>query len=413
MITQAIIAEYNPFHNGHLYQLKKAKEITGADYTIAVMSGSFLQRGQAAMWNKFSRAEMALGSGIDAIFELPFAFATGSALDFSRGAISILNKLNCVDYLCFGAETDDLELFYTASEILLREPLEFTQHLRSALSTGASYPAARQAALCKLLGGELPEAFFSSPNNILALEYITALKHFKSDIKPVLIKREVSQYHDENLNGHISSATAIRKELLEQGIELLKNEVPAESYDVILNTYKKAAPLNADSLTPYLQHALLNINTSPDICDLSEDLYSKIKKININTDYDRLVTLLCSKNYTASRIKRGLLHLILQYTNADRDLFASNGYSQYASLLGFRKAASPLLREIKNNAVIPLITKKADFNKTIIGFDDIKADAAKRCFELDIKASNLYNCMLYNEFSYTMPSDYEYIFPII
>lgn len=195
MKTVAIIAEFNPFHNGHKYIVNQAKKITNSDYCISIMSGNFLQRGIPSMWDKYTRATIAVQEGIDLCLELPFPYATGSAYDFAMGAVSILNSLNSVDYLCFGAETDDLALFERITEILINEPDEYKTQLKTYLSQGLSFPSARSNALVSILQDTSISDLLSKPNNILALEYIHSLKKINSPIKPIIIKRIIANYH--------------------------------------------------------------------------------------------------------------------------------------------------------------------------------------------------------------------------
>ena len=429
MKTLAVISEYNPFHNGHLYMLDKAKELTGADYAISLMSGNFTQRGIPAICDKHKRAHMSVISGIDLCLELPFVYASGSAYDFANGAINILNSLNTVDYLCFGAECDDIDLFNKAAEIITNETVQYKEVLRESLKSGNSYPCARQAAITQSLNYsfdnkkdsdyEKISEITSRPNNILALEYLAALKRTNSEIKPVIIKRKTANYADEAINNSISSANAIRKAVTnintkEEMIKILENDMPRESLDLLVENFKIEFPVSPNALMPFLQSKLLNPGMLPDdICDINEAFTNKILKANLYSDYEGFIKSMKSKDITETRINRVILHLITGYSNKDRKLFYDNKTALYAGILAFKKSSSNLIKEINNKSVIPVITKKSDFNKYFENYPEISFAAAKRMWELDLTASNLYGSLLYNSFGTELTNDYVTNIPIV
>lgn len=215
MKTLGIIVEYNPFHNGHLYHLSKAKEITKADYVVAVMSGNFLQRGEPAIINKWARTEMAINAGIDLVIEIPFAFSTQDANGFAFGAVKLLDSLQIIDYLCFGSETNHLDILYPISKFLYIETTQYKELIKKKIKNGYEYPKARSQALCeyhRIFGiDHLKELsplklgkILNCPNNILALEYIKHLLNLNSKITPVPIKRIGASYHQKTIRGNIS-----------------------------------------------------------------------------------------------------------------------------------------------------------------------------------------------------------------
>ena len=433
MKTLAIISEYNPFHNGHLYMLNKAKELTGADYAISLMSGNFTQRGIPAICDKHKRAHMSVISGIDLCLELPFVYASGSAYDFTNGAINILNSLNTVDYLCFGAECDDIDLFNKAAEIITNEPVQYKEVLKESLKSGNSYPCARQTAITQALKycfdstkdpdyeniSEKISEITSRPNNILALEYLAALKRTNSDIKPVIIKRKTANYADEKINNSISSANAVRKAVenlntKEEIIKTLENDMPREALDILAENFKIEFPVSSNALMPFLQSRLLNPGMlSEDICDINEAFTNKLLKANLYSNYEGFIKNMKSKDITETRINRIILHLITGYSNKDRKLFYDNGTAFYAGILAFRKSSSNLIKEINNNSKIPVITKKSDFNKYLENYPEVSFVAAKRMWELDLTASNLYGSLLYNSFGTELTNDYVTNIPIV
>lgn len=418
MNTVAIIAEYNPFHNGHSYQLSKINELLNPDYVIALMSGSFLQRGHAAMWDKYERAKIACENGIDTVLELPFPYATGSARDFAMGAVSILNKLGCVDFLAFGAETDNITLFTNIADILENEPEQFKVLLKEHLTLGMSYPAARQKALTEYLDDNSITDILSMPNNILAIEYIRALKSTASSIKPVLIKRTGNDYNDTEINESISSATAIRSIIKQPDFnidmyDVLAKDLSAETLNEIKKLHGISAPVFSADLTPFIQQCILLDTTNDNICDLSPDLQNKLAKTDPASSYEELIMFLKSKDITRSRICRVLIHLLLNYTETDRQTFVSEGYAYYANILAFRHFSPDILKKMSTNGSIPIITKKADFYSSLLKFPDIDTEAAKRMWELDTKATRLYNCMVFNRYGVRLPNDFNITIPIV
>ncbi|MBQ9608271.1 MAG: nucleotidyltransferase family protein [Lachnospiraceae bacterium] len=430
MKTFAIIAEYNPFHNGHLYLLNEAVKKTNADYSVAIMSGNFLQRGTAAICDKYTRAHMAVSSGIDLCLELPFVYATGSAFDFANGAVSILNKLNTIDYLCFGAETEDIGLLNKTAEILCNEPAEYSDILKEQLKSGLSYPVARQTALIRYTNNSDIEQIITEPNNILAIEYLSALRRINSDIKPVIIKRNTAGYNDISLNGNISSATAIRnyletfsaynqdiadeyKKAKSKITNDLRNDMPDESLKLLSDMYKKEYPLSENYLLGFVHNLLIKDTDYENYCDISKDLSNKIKALDVTMGYNEILNRLKTKDITASRINRGLIHSILSYTDYDRKMFYDNALCFYANILSFKKSSSELIRHIHENSLIPLITKKSDFRKYINDYKDINTVIADRMWDLDMRASKLYRSIIYTQLGYILQNDYLYNIPIV
>ncbi len=421
MKTVAIIAEYNPFHKGHLYHLNKALELTGADYSIAIMGGNFLQRGQAAMWDKYTRTTMCLTSALDLVIELPFPYATGSAQDFSMGAISILNSLKTVDYLCFGAETSDIDTLENIASIIVDEPAQYKILLKNYLSEGMSYPVAREKAIISYSNIQEYSNILSSPNNILAIEYICALKKLKSSIKPIVIERKDAAYHDTNLNQTISSATAIRHFFntnhieKKDSIELseIKKGISEDVFSIINKNYGVISPIFSDTLTPLLQSKLISHGDLSTICDMSVEVANKLNNLDLCNSYSDILKQLKTKDITHSRIARSIIHLLLNYTSSDRNDFINDGYAYYANILGFKKYSSKLIKHIHDNSSIPLITKKADFEKYIMELSDTRKKHAKKMWLLDTEATKLYNCLIYNSYGKKYYNDYNIPLPII
>ena len=233
----AIIAEYNPFHNGHKYQIQKAKELTGASNIVVIMSGNFVQRGVPAMYDKWQRTKTAIDNDVDVVFELPVIYSSASAEYFAYGAISILNKLNSIDYLCFGCEFDDISILNKISDTILDEPTEYKNLLDKELKKGISYPVARSNALKNTLKKEFDEKLIEQimldPNNILAIEYLKALKITSSKIKPIAVKRIGTSHSSLDIESNYASSTAIRQFLKDNSISKIQDVVPKETMKMI------------------------------------------------------------------------------------------------------------------------------------------------------------------------------------
>lgn len=365
MKVNGIIAEYNPFHNGHKYNLDQVKKETGADYTIIVLSGNFTQRGEPALIDKFVRARMAMENGADLVVELPISHAASSAEYFARGGVSILNKMNVVDFLCFGSECGDAKVLTEIAEILLEEPEKFSKDLRSAQRAGLSYPAARNRALVNYRPALAQnEAVMTSPNNILGIEYIKALLQMKSRIQPITIRRAGSDYHDRRFGSNFCSALALRQAILSgQELESLTSQMPASAYELLKKTLAKTPAVCTDDFSNMLLYKLLSEQEMSydrylDVSsDLSDRIHNNLKKFS---GYSKFCNLLKTKNMTYTRISRCLLHIMLDMKDEEKLSYGTLGEVPYARVLGFRREAQPLLTQIKERTEIPLITKLAD-----------------------------------------------------
>lgn len=402
MKVLGIIAEYNPFHNGHLYQLQKSIDMTEADFVVAIISGNFTQRGETAIVSKWSRAEMAVRNGIDLIIELPFVFACNNAEYFAKGAIEILNRLGCVTHLSFGSESGDLTMLKTVADFLSYETDEFKNNLKKSLDAGLSYPKARSEAVKAGLGEQYSNLMIN-PNNILAIEYLKQLYLTNSDIIPITVKRYVADYHDKKLIGNIASASAIRKALSENefNADIIKKFIPQETLDVLIKNDNHSGLISSNFKLDELYY---NIVTSKilttkcsdlkEIFSVAEGLENKLKEtIRISNNLTELKDYLKSKRYTTTRISRILTHIFIGLTKTDfNDILETHEY--YAHILGFNKKGAKLLKTIKNSekATLPCIT---NINK--------ESDSLKSCqllLSYDLIASDFYNLLsgknLYN-----------------
>ena len=396
-----IIAEYNPFHNGHLYQIRQIREQLEPVYIVAVMSGDFVQRGEPAIQEARKRAKAALSCGVDLVILLPVSASTASAEAFALSGVSILNALGVVDQLSFGCETEDIHALKTCSLYLSEEPELYRQHLKAALREGISFPAARVRAL-KELSPELPaETVLGSPNNILACEYLKALHRTGSRIRPLPVVRTGDGYHSKGFSGDsCPSASAIRSFLLsgtdtDEVRRTLPSYVPSASADLLFKQLEEGAFLTKRDLDPLLAYQLLRApaGSVSGCLGVTEPLGNRIlNQRNSFRGFESFCDLLKTKEITYSHISRALLNIVLNIRETKEPSFIR--------ILGFRKDAAPLLREIRSHASLPLVTRPAK---------DIKSLSAESAEDLrhDLFASGLYESLLSLKENRPMISEYE------
>lgn len=427
MKVNGIIAEYNPFHNGHLYQLQESARLTESDYTVIVMSGNFVQRGAPALADKRVRTEAALRCGADLILELPVLYAAASAEFFAAGAVALLDRLGVVTHLCFGSECGDGEKLGEIAGILSEEPPPYRAALKASLRQGCPYPAARAQALnASLHSGTYPDAhpelsgdlecIVSSPNNILGIEYIRALRRRSSAILPVTVRRLGAGYHDAGLPedipspGNACSALALRQAMYQgESLVQLAAHMPREASAVLAEYLNAQKPLRPDDFSSVLYYRLMmeEMHSMEEehmeeghsmekrhsrkkaagyekYLDMSPELSDRIRnQLRFYTGFESFCDVLKTKNMTYTRISRCLLHILLGIEKDDMELGKKLDYTPYARVLGFRRSAAPLLGAVKEHADIPLVTSVPDARKSL-------SAEANRLLELDIFASRLY-----------------------
>lgn len=385
-----IICEYNPFHNGHLLHLNESKKVCNADFTIAVMSGNFTQRGDVALFDKWTRAKMALANGVDLVIELPTVYATSSAENFADGAIKILNTLGIVDYISFGSESGDIDLLNTISSILYKEPKELSNLINMQLKSGLSYPKARELAISTYFRGskKYSEAL-QSPNNVLAIEYLKSLKKHKSNIVPITLKRDSSDYNSTSTKNGIASATAIRQLLKEN--KKIHRLVPFETYEIIENKLLKKDFL--EDLSVFEKEIIFNLRRMSleeisKIQDVTEGLENKIKySANNFNNLNDLINNIKSKRFTRTRIQRILVYSLLGITKKDINL--SKRIIPYIRVLGFNKHGKKIISSIAAN------NPKAKIIISLKKFLDTNPDnSTRQLLSKDILATNIYTLAL-------------------
>ena len=360
-----IVGEYNPFHNGHLYHLEESKKITSSNYTVAVMSGNFTQRGSTAIIDKWSRAEMAIKNGIDLVIELPVLYATSSAENFADGAIKILDSLKVVDYVSFGSETSDVDILDTFADILYKEPLKYRSFLSHELKKGISFPKARENALMMYLNGNRKYInVLSSPNNILGIEYLKALKKHKSSISPISIARFETGYNDVTYSGNIASATAIRNIIKNGGFDALRKLLPNSSYGILIESIKKGHII--PDLSVFEKQIIYNLRSMypfeiAELAEVSEGLENSLKNAadSCNT-LDELLNKVKSKRYTSTRLQRILIYSLLNITKKDIEI--SKKAIPYIRVLGLNKRGKFLISEIaKANPKLEIVISQKNY----------------------------------------------------
>lgn len=348
MKITGIIAEYNPFHNGHKYQIEEAKKFS--DGIVAIMSGSFVQRGAIAITDKWTRAKIAVENGADLVVELPVIYSLNTAQKFAKGAVSILDKTNVINYLCFGSESGNVKELSKAAELLINEPEYVSEKMKKFIGEGLAYPDARQ----KAFDGLINEEILSSPNNILALEYIKALIETESSIKPVTVKRYGTDYHDEFVKNGIASASAIRK--------MIKNKKPITELtpDYSFEVYEESK-LNTALIAHLRMMSEYDLSC---INDVNEGLENRIKEaLKYSLTIDELCENIKTKRYPMSKIRRIVFSALLGIT---KDIAKSD--VNYIRVLAMNSTGAKILREIKSKSSLDIITKTADYKKDDVSF---------------------------------------------
>ena len=416
-----LIAEYNPFHNGHQYHIQKALEMTDSDAAVVLMSGDFVQRGAPAIMPKHLRAEAALRSGASVVMELPVCYACGSAEYFAHGALSIFEALGCIDSICFGSECGDFEKLNQIALVFADEPAEFRSFLQEYLRKGIAFPAARQMALQEYTGDASLSRILELPNNTLGIEYIKAIYQTGSHIRPYTLKRVESGYHDQNLSHTYSSASAIRRLLAYTGNSLelirekscnepklseiltrLEDHVPSSCIRLLEENHRIRYPIYANDFSLLMKYRLLSESSESltEYADVTPDLANRILNYrNSFLTWEQFCDLLKTKEITYTRISRMLLHILLNIRRSDMETYAASGFSEYARILGFSKADTMVLKELKNYSRIPLISKLASAKGL--------SRSGVRMLDTDIFAADLYESVVTNKFKYSFINEFE------
>ncbi len=381
MHVAGIIAEYNPLHNGHVYHMERTREVTKCDYIIVVMSGDYVQRGEPAIADKYTRAQWALLAGADLVLELPAVCAVSSAERFAAGGVRVLAGTGVLDYLCFGSETPDTEELIKAAEALKHEPPAFREALKEQLALGKSYPRARYDALEACGAPNSLLKALSTPNSILGMEYVRFLQQYAPQAEPVAIHRVGAGYNDTALSGAFSSATAIREALVS------RNRSAYEGMPMYVGGYfrlgdNRVVTLpDADSLMLYALRMMSaeDMKSLPDVQEGFENvLYRASREAKTTAE---LLTLLKSKRYTLARCKRICICAMLGVTNK----LAKSAFDEdalYLRVLGFRRTARSLVSAIASKRTLPMLVRRADTAAL--------SASAQAVLEADVRAHDVY-----------------------
>lgn len=395
MAVLGIVAEFNPFHNGHLHLINEMKSQYNFSAIVCVMSGNFTQRGEPALCNKWSRAEMALQNGVDIVIELPFIFATRSAYYFAKGAISLLASTGVITHLAFGSEVNDIKLLQPIALLLNDEPDEYKNILTEYLAKGLNYPVARSKSLQEYFNNPEMAEILSGSNNILGIEYLRVLAELNAPITPITLKRQGSSYHSTTLS-EFASATAIRQAVYNnKSLEELDFAIPLATKSILAREITEGrAPIDLDIWAQAI-FARLRIMAEEDIeklYDVTEGLEARIVEKAITTaNIEELKLAIKSKRYNYTRINRILLYSLFNIT---KSLVAElDNYSPlYYHILGFTNKGQEILGQIKQNSDIPILNRGRDVKMLY----DKKDTPQGKMLKLDVTATNFYNLLYPN-----------------
>ncbi|WP_377889378.1 nucleotidyltransferase [Alkalihalobacillus sp. R86527] len=388
MKTAGVVVEYNPFHNGHLYHLEETKKTTGAEIVVAVMSGSFLQRGEPALVDKWSRTTMALQNGIDIVIELPYVYSTQKAEVFAKGAVSLLTAIG-VDELCFGSEAGRIEDFHKTLSFIKENEKEYNENIQLYMSEGNSYPKSASLAFQSLQDHE-NVLDLSLPNNILGYQYVKAIDDQASPMHAETILRTKAGYHDDTFQDKkIASATAIRKELMNLDPKSVHSFVPEPSFQELERFYKNHRKFHGwQSMYPYLRYKLLT--SSPKdlktIYEAEEGLENRlVSAAKKSPDFTSFMEAIKTKRYTWTRLQRFALHILTNTPKDDMKPALERSEVPYLRLLGMSSAGRKYLNHIKSSLTVPLVANVNQFDHPFLTIEKRVSEVYALGFEGEAK----------------------------
>ena len=406
MKVVGIIAEYNPFHNGHLYQIKYAKEELRADAVIVVMSGDFVQRGEPAILDKYTRCDMALKNGVDLVLQMPVVASTASAELFAQTGIGMLLSTGVVTDIIFGCEEANRELFVEIAKILLEESPGFKEVLSESLKSGASFAKARADAVCSVYKGQASkeklEKFLNGANNILGIEYTKALLLSKKDVLLHPLKRMGIGHDSLESTAQYASATLLRKSMMTKKdvSYMVSPYIPANCLEQVVGLVEDNHFLGADDLSILVHEWLISKEKTENILDLSKELQDRIWNLrNEFTTYTAFCDLVKTKNLNHSRIRRALVHMVLSLTESDLMKLKETEFVPYIRVLGFGPIGATLLKSIKANTVKPLFVSFGEVAKAMSG-------PSYDLLQKDLFAADVYRILLTQKTGKTFPTEY-------
>ncbi|MBR6728652.1 MAG: nucleotidyltransferase [Clostridia bacterium] len=379
MKIMAVICEYNPFHNGHAYQLRRQKEELGCDAIICLMSGHFVQRGEPAICDKWARAEMAVSCGCDLVLELPVVYALRSAEGFAEGAVSLLAALGIEGHLAFGSETADATVLSSLAELTLHE--SFHKRLQEMLAEGLGYPQACQEATEALLGSRAA-AVLRNPNDLLGVSYIKAIQKTKAKLVPAVVRREKGQHDSLVAESEFLSATGIRNAIFEN--EEFAGYMPEEAYNIFRREVQEGrAPVSKEAVSSLLSYAIMKTEATElaHISGISEGLEMRLKQAAAGSrGFAELTERVKTKRYPLTRINRACMNILLGITKEDAVLPPA-----YGRILALGQKGREIIRFLQNKTSVPFITKSA--------LASLQTEEAKRMFALDLLATDVYTLL--------------------
>lgn len=403
----SIVAEYNPFHNGHKYQIEQYKIKKNISHLVVAMSGNFVQRGGPAIFDKFSRAEMAILGGADLVIEIPAYFATQTAELYARGAVLSLNALGCLDSICFGAEEDNINNLIEVAEVIVNQKEKYENILVSLLEKKQPFPIARQNAVAEILKKE-NSVFLSESNNILAIEYIKELIRINSEIKPFSILRKGAAHNSTESKNGFKSATAIRNDIFEIKKELGFNNIDVDKkiVDKQMEKYSQYIPETSEKIIKrnfmqgfypieekdffdeILYSVLRNEDSLEEYFEIVEGIENSIRKNAIvSYDFESMISALTSSRYTSARIRRMIFNILLGVKKDDIIKIKNIKKAPYIRVLAFNKRGAEILKEVKNKSDVLIINSPAKVKKSNEYKND---DILRLMFDFDIRSSNIY-----------------------
>ena len=387
-----IVAEYNPFHNGHKIHIEKSKKENNNNIIIAFMSGNFVQRGETAIFDKWTRTKAALLNGVDIVIEIPVYFACSSAEYFSECAIRLMENTNVIDTISFGSEIGEIKYLEEISNILYNETSEFKNLFKKEISKGIPFHKARVETIKKFsnIENNIIDKILKTPNNILSIEYLKTLKKINSQITPLTIKRENSNYNSKVMEGEISSATSIRECIKKNNLKNAFQAIPKNCINIYeKEIYEGKAPILNEYISDIINYKLRTTskNYIAEILDVTEGIENRIYKSLIkNYDFYDLCNFIKSKRYTYTKIQRILIHILLDITKKDTNRFIENGFCQYIRILGFKRSASHIITEISKKSSLPIITNIKNAKKQL-------NELEFKMLEKEIYSTNIYNIL--------------------
>ncbi len=401
-----IIAEYNPFHNGHRYQINYAKEALGADAVIVVMSGNFVQRGEPAILDKYRRSKIAVTNGADLVIELPTIASTSSAEIFAQSGIHTLLSTGIVTDVIFGCEDESKELFFKVATLLNDEPKEFKEALDKSLRSGLSFAAARADAILEVwdIKDELPvlSHFLNSPNNILGIEYTRAILKANPSIGIHPLTRIGTSHDDLKFKGAYASASFIRNTLSNPGAS--ENDVfsfvPVDELDVFHNAMEENILIFPNDVSFILHHKLLERNDLSEILDCNEEIANRIEhELDHYETFQQFCDLIKTKNINHSRLRRIMTHIYLNMKTSLLETFKEENMAPYLHVLGFSKTGGSLLKSIKNASNSPLFTSPKEVQQSLNKNQTIILNS-------DIYGADVYRSIMTNKSGSCFPTEF-------